>query len=553
MAQSRAQAGIAAFAAAFLLASGPAFADIPLSDDERIVIETEATLKEGLASLDIRCPARSARAYIDSYYAGSCPYTADIPAGPHSISVEAPGFRPLGVSLVLEEKTRYTVYFNPSRITGRLFVSLEPASATLFLDGQPIGTGFTELPVGAYTLVARRFGYEEERFDIRIEENSTTRADISLERAAFSVYDFGATRSAFNPANSGDAGRTSVVFAATNYGSALIEIFGPEGSLVGALDFPDLSTWRQGEYWDGRGPDGAPLPDGSYTARLLARPSANVPILAPGPVEQGEVAEDGSISLEAEIVIDSTIKVRPTASISAMPGLSAFPDPLPQVAGTTAMEIGAFAPGLDPASSALGLSLSVSLGGKAVISLSGAAEFAGSGSADLAASALVSLLADRGSGSGDRGSGFSDRGSGFSGALFLRGSWSGAASPAMPESGSAVELSSPWSIGFGDFRLGASVGALGDFTSPGFGLLALCRAGLWWEAPSFRVGLSGSLPFGLGITGIEAGPRWPARAAAEAKLLLGSSPFTISAYALADLEPGAEAGFGGGMAIGLQF
>jgi len=546
MAYIRSTAGIAAIAAAFILASGAAFADMPLSADERIVIETEATLKDGLASLDIRCPARSARVYVDSYYAGLCPYEADIAAGPHLISVEAPGFRTLGLSLILEEKTLYTIRFNPTRITGRVFISLEPASATLFLDGRPIDTGFTELPVGSYSLAARRFGYEEENFDIRIEEGSTTRVDISLKRAAFSVSDFRATRSAFNPANSGDAGRTSVVFTATNYGSARIEIFGPEGSLVGELDFPDLSTWRVGESWRGRDSEGFPLPDGTYTARLQARPSADVPILPPGNVDQGEVAEDGSITLETEIVIDSSIKVRPASSISAMPGLSAFPDPLPQVAGTTAMEVAWFAPGLDPASSALGLSLSISLGGSSVLSLSGSGEFAGTGSADLAASFLFSLAGGRASGSGDRGSG-------LSGALFLRGSWSGAERPAMPESRSAIELSSPWSIGFGNFRLGASIGALGDFNASGFGLLALGRAGLWLDESSFRIGLSGSLGFALGMAGREAGPDWPARAAAEAKVLLGSSPFTLSAYALADLEPGALPRFGGGMAVGLQF
>ena len=539
MTKARGAVRIAAIAASMIAAAGAAFGDDAFYQEERIAIETEATLKEGLASLDIRSSARSARAYIDSYYAGPCPYTADIPAGPHLISVEAPGFRPLGLSLVVEEKTLYTIAFDPQRITGRLFVGLEPASASLYIDGQPIVPGLTELPVGSYSLVARLFGFEEERLDIKIEEDSTTRVDIALKRAAFSVHDFGATRSAFNPANAGDAGRTSIVFTATNYGSARIEIFGPDGSPVAELDFPDLSNWRVGEYWDGRGPDGAPLPDGTYTARLLARPADNAPILPPGAVAQGEVAQDGSISLEAEIVIDSSIKVRPTASLSAMPGLLSFPDPLPQAAGTATTEVSWFAPGLEPSSSALGCSLSVSLGGKAVVSLSGSAELAGSGSAGLAASALFSLAGDRGSGRG--------------GALFLRGSWSGTPDPAMPESRSAVELSSPWSIGFGDLRMGASIGALGDFATSGFGLLALCRAGLWWEVPSFRIGLSGSLPFGLGMAGTQAGPAWPARAAAEAKLLLGSSPFTLSAYALADFEPSAAPGLGGGLAFGLQF
>jgi len=523
-----------------LLFGSAAFATTgtPSSGDERIVIETDPTLKAGVASIDLRCPLRAARAYIDSTYAGTTPYESGIAPGAHVIRVEAPGYYPLSISLVLEQKTLYTITFNPALVMGSLSVGVEPAGAALSLSGKPLDPGLVELPVGTYSLVARLFGYEEKRIEVEIEENATTRADISLEKAAFSVSDFRATRATFNPGNAGAAGKTDIVFTASTYGSARVEILGPDGAVVRAFDFPRIETWKQAEEWDGRGEGGERLSDGTYVARLRAVPAPGMPIRPEGRLPEGEVSADGSIVLETEIGLDSTIRVRPLGAMSAMPGLAAFPDPLPQPAGTTAVEAAWLAPTEDASGSALGLSLSSSLGGVVALSLSGATELGEEGAADLAASILVSLLADRASGSG--------------GAIFVRASWSSASEPSMPESRSAVEVSTPWALSFGDFRLGAAPGALIDFSSPPE-VLALARAGLWLDGRSLRAGLSGALPFGLGLAGREAGPRWPARIAAEARLMLGSSPFTISAYALADISPDGGASFLAGLGVGLLF
>jgi hypothetical protein len=529
-------------AAVLLIPAALAPAEAPSSGDERIVIETEATLKAGLASIEISSPIRASRVYVDSTYVGVAPYAADIAPGIHVVRVEAPGCYPLSVELALAEKTLYRIAFNPALVKGRLHVRLEPASATLSLEGQSIDPGFLELPVGSYTLVARRFGYAEESRAIRIDENSTTFVDISLEKAAFEVANFRATRAAFNPGNAGAAGRTDLAFTATTYGSASASIIGPDGAPVRVIDFPRIATWKQSRAWDGRGEDGAPLPDGTYLARLVAVPDPGVATLPEGPLgggpAAGEVAADGSIVLETEVRIDSEIRVRALGPGSAMPGLLAFPDPLPQPAGTTAVEATWLVPAWDASGSAIGLSLAGSLGGAAVLSFSGAAELEGGGAADLAASLLLSLLADRASGSG--------------GAAFLRASWTSAAAPSMPESRSAIELSLPWTLALGDFRLGAAPGALLDFSSSPE-LLALARAGLWLDAGPLRAGLSGMMPFGLGLGDAEAGPRWPARIAAEARLMIGASPLTISAYPLADLDPGSGPRLLAGLGVGLLF
>lgn len=508
-------------------------------EDGRILIKTEATLKEGLASVDIRCPVQSARVYIDSVYKGLCPHKADIAPGAHYIHVQAPGHYSLHLGFVFEEKTLYTMTFTPIQIVGWLYTSLQPADASLLLDGEPIEAGFTKLPVGSYSLTARCFGYQEQTVEIQIEENRTTGVDFHLKRAAFSVSNFRAIRPRFNPANGGAAGSTTLAFTVTSYGSATIEITGPEGSVVDRIEFPSFSSWRQSKPWKGRGAKGAPLPDGVYTARLRAVPAANESILPPGPIEGGEIASDGSILLTTEISIDSSLLTNAIGSLSAMPGLSSFPAPRSQSAGTTALEFSWITPAWETAASALGLSLSLSLGGRTTLSLAGAGEFAERGSVDLAASILVTILEGTNSGAG--------------GALFLRGSWTTAAEPSIPESRKALEFSSPWSLTFGGFTFGVSAGALLDVSSSIVDVYGLARSGLWFDGRSFRIGLSGYLPIDFGVTGSSAGPRWPAHVAAESRFMLGSSPFTFSVYTSADLEPEEPVRFSAGLGIGLLF
>jgi hypothetical protein len=512
-------------------------------EDGRILIKTEATLKDGLSSIDIRCPVKSARVYIDSVYKGLCPYKADITPGAHYIQVQATGYYPLHLGLVFNEKTLYTMTFTPIQIVGWLYTSIQPANASLILDGEPIDTGFTKLPVGSYSLTARRFGYQEQTVDIKIEENRTTRVDIQLRPAAFSVSDFRAHRSRFNPANGGAGGRSTLAFTVTNYGSARIEITGPDGSIVETFDLPRLTTWSQGVSWNGRDKEGKILPDGLYTAHLSAVPGTDVPRLPPGPVTGGEVAEDGSITLTTDVVIDSSISIDAVGALSAVPGLSSFPSPRPQIAGTTAIELSWLTPAWQTSASALGLSMSISLGGTSSLSLAGAGEFAGTGSLDLAASFLVSLLDDE----------YRNARSGVGGALFVRGSWTNAAQASMPESRTAVELSSPWSLSFEGFTIGASAGALLDFTSSELRLYGLARTGFWDDGRWFRIGLSGYVPIEFGFDGGTTGPVWPARIAAELRCMLGSSPFTLSAYSMADIEPGSPISYSAGIGLGLLF
>jgi hypothetical protein len=251
-----------------------------------------------------------------------------------------------------------------------------------------------------------------------------------------------------------------------------------------------------------------------------------------------EGQSDGTILVRAEGQIDSSLVIRSFGTASAVPGLLYMPDTLSQPAGTVAVEASWFEPWGEPQASAFGFSAALSIGGTVTLAFHAAAETGSpANAADIAGSALVPL--------------FGDRSSSIGGALFFRGSYSSASTPATPGALSAVEASFPLSIRLGEFSFALAPGALVDLASSSPTFLGLARSGLWFEERSFRTGISGELP--LTFSGALPAPSWPARLALEGRLMLGSTPFVASAYLDSELAPGTSPGFGIGLGLGLLF
>jgi hypothetical protein len=518
-------------ATALLAASLPwAQAQTTLFDaNERVSVATEPTLDAGVSDLLAYCDVRGATLRIDRIETGSIPaggLSSRLPPGSHFFELSVPGYYDLRIWLALEEKTLYTVTFSPERIMGWLSVQVEPADASVSLDGAPIGSGTVEVPAGSHIVVVRRFGFVERSQTVEIRERSTTRLSLLLERATFEISALGFDRSAFNPANAGAPGKAVLSFRATSHGSAVAEIRGPDGSLAATLNFMDMATWNQSGTWDGLGPDGRALPDGPYSVLLTATPEPGLP-------------SDRTITASATVSIDSSLVIRAYGTASAVPGLLHMPDPRPQPAGTLAAEASWFAPWGSPQTSAFGLSAAISLGGVATLAIHAAAETGSSpgNGGEASASALVAL--------------FGERPSALSGAFFIKGGYSSVPSPTMPGAGSALEASLPLSARIGEFSLALSPGALVDFSSGSTSVLGLARAGLWLEGRSFRTGLSAELP--MAFSGALPSPRWPAKAALEGRLMLGSTPLVAAAYLGAELEPGGAPRAILGLGLGLLF
>lgn len=521
--------------------------------DERIRVETEASLDEDYAKVNFySSPVKSAEVYIDRSYAGRTAYSCRLEPGSHYLELSAPGYYPLGTWMLLAAKTSYSLSFELQRITGYLNVAVEPADAALSLDGESIPSGTSAQEAGPHRLVARRFGYEQKELPVFVPARATATASISLEKSAFAIEGYGFSRKSFNPRNAGASGRTSLDFKASSYGSGHVEIKDASGTIVASLDFPDFESWNQSASWDGRGSDGAPLPDGIYTASLVALPAAGVPVQREGRGEGGQSVEaDGSILATASATIDSSLVIRPIGTASAVSGLLYMPEPCIESAGAMATEAFWFSPLSSLGDSAFGIAASFSLGGIAALGLHASAELdSGSGSSSLSAGALAASASLRL---------FGDRTSAFGGALFLRGSYASSAAPSMPGADSGIEASLPLGaalvdlggLGSGlDIRLALSPGALLDYSaaSPAYRLQG--RAALWLEGSAFKAGFSGELPFSF-ASGLA--PDWPAHLAAEARLMLGSSPFVAAAYATADLSPDAAPSYGLGLGLGLLF
>ena len=508
--------------------------------NDRVSVYTEPTLNTGVCDLQLSCPVRGAELYVDKDYVGILPdagtFAMSVAPGIHYLEIVSPGYYDLGVWFAFEEKTLYYLDFKPQRITGYVSIRVEPSDASVFVDGSRGGQGLTELPTGRHRLTIRHFGFIERSLDVEVAEKATSTVDLSLDKAPFTVSKLAFNRAVFNPGNAGAAGKSSLAFQASNYGSATAEIRGPGGNLAARLGFPSIDTWNQSQTWDGLGVDGTSLPDGLYTVLLVA-------VAAPGiQAEAGEgqeLAGDGSIHARTELRIDSSLVIRPYGTASALAGLIHMPDTLLAPEGILSAEAFWFAPWGEPQASAIGLSAARSFGDLVTICADAAAETGGSpaGGFDAGLSALLPF--------------FGDRGRAASGALFIKGSYSSVSSPSLPEGGSAAEASLPLSLRIGGLSLALSPGALVELGSSPLTWLGLARAALSLEGRSYRIGASGELPFSF--LGALPSPLWPARAALEARLMIGSSPFVAAAYLEGELEPGAAPRLALGIGLGLLF
>jgi PEGA domain. len=315
--------------------------------NDRVSVSTEPTLDAGLSDLEIYCEIGGGRLFIDGHDFGpvpssNVPYTNSISPGSHYIELDLIGYYKLGFWLMLDEKTKYTMTFHPERITSYLSIEVEPADASIRIDGRSVGQGIVKIVEGRHRVEIKRFGYFERTIDAEVSEQATSFIALSLEKAPFAISDLGFDRPVFNPRNVGTRGKTSLSFIASSYGSARAEIFAPDGSLVATLEFPNIETWAQSRVWEGLGPDRAPLPDGVYSVMLTATPAPDAGIQS-----------DARVSASAETRIDSSVVIRSYGTASAVPGLLYMPDPLSQPAGVLAVEASWFAPWGEPQASAI--------------------------------------------------------------------------------------------------------------------------------------------------------------------------------------------------------
>lgn len=499
---------------------------------------TEATGNEGKAGLEVRAFGDSgeleglyggAEVFVDHESMGWAPFsTESLKPGTYRVEVRASGYYPSFIVLSLSAKTRYKLRFSLRPVTGLVEIEVEPPDASLLIDGTEAAPGSFELKAGRHRLVARRFAYLEKSLDFEVSPLSPTRLSLALEPAAFEVSELRASKPSFNPRSPGPFGSVSLGFRVSSYGKGRLELRSESGELVFERDFPSFSTWAQGTSWDGRGPEGKPLPDGLYTASLEARAAT------------GEAAPEAAPERRsASIRIDSSLRFEPFGSQGGSRGLLYLPDPRPVAQAVLGLELGASESLSDWASPALSLSAAYN-SGLLDLGLAFALEPASSGSGLEAAASLRHS--------------FFGPSSPFAAALQLRGLYSSSGEPLAPgyeaglsEAGFALEASLPLALSAGPFRLGLAPGLLEAFPlASGAETRLILGSGLWLSGSRYGVGLSARA---LCLPSLELAS--PLYAAAEARYLLAPAPLLFSASLSGSFEAEAAPSLRLGLGLGL--
>jgi hypothetical protein len=181
-----------------------------LPTNEQITVATEPTSNEGLSDVEAVCQIDGGTFYIDRNYAGPIPYTGSLAPGSHYFELDLPGYDPLGIWLTLDEKTKYTISFNPEQNTP-LFATNDRVAVTnaptlgagiasyqifcdigggeLYIDQIDVGTvptaniPFTgSLPPGSHFFELELSGYRNLGFWLNLEEKTQYTITLKPER-----------------------------------------------------------------------------------------------------------------------------------------------------------------------------------------------------------------------------------------------------------------------------------------------------------------------------------------------------------------------------------
>jgi hypothetical protein len=286
---------------------------------------------EGKKGLEIVSNPSNAEVILDSEYRGRTPLLLDaVGDGRHLLVLQKNGY--YAVARWIDYAGDYMLYETALLpITGFLSLSISPQGSSVTVGDGRVSPGFSELPVGSYSVVARAFGYADYRDTVSILERSLTTLDIVLSPVPFDYTKLSAVRTAVNPDNPGILGSLELAFSVTGPGSGTLTVLDSSSRTVFTDRLPEFSTWDQSYRWNCSDDEGRPLPDGAYRVLLTGK---------------GEDPEPEA-SREIEMRIDRSLRVAPRSLWSGAAGLLFAPsaEVLPAGAFQSALLAAAFADG----------------------------------------------------------------------------------------------------------------------------------------------------------------------------------------------------------------
>jgi hypothetical protein len=258
--------------------------------------------------LEIVSDPDRAEVWVDGNFEGLTPYiVTDITQGWHQLILRKVGYRE--VSTWIQYTSNYMMYQTSLvRITGFLQIDVSPPNAVVTVGTSVVSPGLQELPVGSYPVSVRAFGYTDFSENVTITEKIVTPFSVTLTPTPFAFGDFSLLRTRVDPDNPGVLGMIEARFTVTGPGTAKIEVYDSQETVVFTKTLPEFETWSQSFTWDVRNDSGRPLGDGSYRIML-----------------SGQGKDGGSSQQEAKLTVDRTLKIAPRAVWSGSSGLLYVP------------------------------------------------------------------------------------------------------------------------------------------------------------------------------------------------------------------------------------
>lgn len=143
-------------------------------------------LEPAPATLAIRSQPGGAAVKLDGRTVGTAPLEVELdPDVPITIELSLAGYTPLSRTLTPQADVQTTMRGELQPINATLSVTVDPADARMFIDGQAAGTvgpeGLTlELPAREYQLEFRREGFASAQREVRLDPDQPTELSIDL-------------------------------------------------------------------------------------------------------------------------------------------------------------------------------------------------------------------------------------------------------------------------------------------------------------------------------------------------------------------------------------
>ena len=483
-----------------------------------ISVSTKSATSPGQAIVSISADPSDAWISIDGGTASSSNWSGTLAPGSHVISAWAKDYYPAQFSITVAENTKYTVFLELEPHTGYLVMEISPIDASVYVDGQKVQGYMVEIPVGRRSVSIRKFGYEEQKFNLVVQWQRTSILNVNLSPSAFEIREWKLKPEVFNPSNKGTYGQSVLSFTITAPGRGQLRVIDQRGTLYLEKELPVFTTWSQSFSWDGKDSEGKILPDGDYLLALSLWPLSQEASTAE--TDEGQIEPEPSIVFTTKLRIDSSLLIVPSGAQAARPGLLYFPDPkISDLLPGSAELLGSYPRGGS-------LALGFKLGSSTMIALEGSYDI------EPAVGFALSFMQGLGSAAG------------MDFALLGRFAWNSSTSPYYPGAASEAEISIPLAYALGGLRFGIAPGLVYDFSLSS--IKGRAGLGLWYENQSIVAGLSAQGDIGSSLPMTAANPL---RLGLETRVLLDSLPISLMLRLSGDLDPGlsspvASLGFG---------